>query len=189
MPQLSKILAEQTDFLTNKIVVPQFFSLTDRQRFFMQCGDLFATWRTERNQTEGNYAVTSLMLELTKQLVRKLLPGAARHSRKLQTALVYIHDNRCNPITVANVAEACMCHEKYLTFLFKKELGVSPKKYIVQSKIDFAKSILISNNCSVKDVACFTGYEDEHLFMRQFRKETGMTPTEYRHNGKRTADK
>ena len=76
-----------------------------------------------------------------------------------------------------------------MTYLFKKELGVSPKRYITQSKIDFAKSILISSNCSVKDVACFTGYEDEHLFMRQFRKERGMTPTEYRHSGKRTAGK
>lgn len=189
MPQLAEALTNSTDFLTNKIVVPQYFPLADRQRFFMQCGDLFATWRTEHNQTEGDYAVTSLMLELTKQLVRKLLPEAARHSRKLQTALVYIRDNRCDPITVADVAEACMCHEKYLTYLFKKELGVSPKRYITQSKIDFAKSILISSNCSVKDVACFTGYEDEHLFMRQFRKETGMTPTEYRHSGKRTAGK
>lgn len=178
--QLVDKLTNCKDFLYNKVVVPQFFTPSDKQRLMLQCGDLFNDWRNERNQTKGDYAVTLIMLELTRQLVHDLLPKDVFHSRKLQAALVYIQDNLNEPTTVADVAEACMCHEKYLTYLFKKELGVSPKKYIVSKKIDLAKSILMSGNCSVKDVAMFTGYEDEHLFMRQFRKETGMTPSQYR---------
>lgn len=178
--QLASKIRQDEEFLRNKIVVPQFFSLTNKQLFFMKCGNLFNSARTYPNQTMDDYAVTTVMLELTKQVVKELFPDSTRISSKIQTALVYIQDNINVPFTVADVAETCMCHEKYLAYLFKKELGISPKQYVTRKKMDLAKAILLSTNCSVRDVAAFTGYEDEHLFMRQFHKETGMTPTQYR---------
>ena len=67
-----------------------------------------------------------------------------------------------------------------LEHLYKKAFGVSIKQDILASRIDYAKRLLLTTNLSVAQIAEKLGYGSDYGFMKQFAKNVGMTPTEYR---------
>ncbi len=46
-------------------------------------------------------------------------------------------------------------------------------------KIDFARQLIRDNDMNFTQISDFLGYSSIHYFSRQFKKITGMTPTEY----------
>lgn len=68
----------------------------------------------------------------------------------------------------------------YLTDLLKKETGRRVKDHINEFIIDKAKTILLSENDSVSEIAFTLGFNYPHYFSRMFKAKTGMTPREYR---------
>jgi AraC family transcriptional regulator of arabinose operon len=63
---------------------------------------------------------------------------------------------------------------------FKKYTGCSPKQYITNLRIQHGKELLNNRYMSVNDVSTMVGYENQLYFSRIFRKNTGMSPSEYR---------
>jgi len=63
---------------------------------------------------------------------------------------------------------------------FKKYTGYAPKQYITNLRIQHAKELLNNRYLSVNDVSALVGYENQLYFSRIFRKNTGMSPSEYR---------
>lgn len=68
----------------------------------------------------------------------------------------------------------------YLNDLLKKETGKSIKEYIDSSVVDQAKSILLSTNKKVSEVAYDLGFDYPQSFTRLFKNKIGMSPSEYR---------
>jgi AraC-like DNA-binding protein len=63
---------------------------------------------------------------------------------------------------------------------FTRDMGVSPKDFIIQVKLDQAKHLLATTTLSVKQIADRSGWYDTAHFCRQFVRLVGMTPKEYR---------
>lgn len=68
----------------------------------------------------------------------------------------------------------------YFQHLYKDFFGISCRHDIIQARIELAKFYLSTTNMPVRAVAAMTGYDNELHFMRQFKKFTGMTPTQHR---------
>jgi AraC family transcriptional regulator of arabinose operon len=51
---------------------------------------------------------------------------------------------------------------------------------VIACKIPYAKTSLAATGGTVREIATLCGYENEEHFMRQFKREVGLTPTEYR---------
>ena len=64
--------------------------------------------------------------------------------------------------------------------LFAAETGVSPARYRILRRIDHAKTLLMEGRVPVKLIAEQLGYCDVYFFARQFKQETGRTPSEFR---------
>lgn len=67
----------------------------------------------------------------------------------------------------------------YLQKIYTQTFGVSCAQDIQNSKIQHAKQLLLHTNLTLQNIALKCGYDYSH-FMRLFKKETGMTPTDYR---------
>jgi AraC family transcriptional regulator len=64
--------------------------------------------------------------------------------------------------------------------LFKSALGVSPSRYHINLRINLARRLLRETKKSVVDVALEVGYANPSHFAQLFRRETGLSPSDYR---------
>lgn len=106
--------------------------------------------------------------------------GGGKKRIRLNAAKAFIETNYSFPISADDIAEAAGITRITLFRLFRTELGVTPAEYLIRCRISRAKGLLSSTDLSVSAVAVSSGYEDPMYFSRAFRKETGMSPTEYR---------
>ncbi|MBM6995313.1 AraC family transcriptional regulator [Paenibacillus sp. DXFW5] len=70
-------------------------------------------------------------------------------------------------------------HRAHLFNAFKARTGLSPKQYLTKVRIDKAKELL-TGSLTVDQIASSVGFNDALYFSRQFKKSTGMSPSEYR---------
>jgi AraC family transcriptional regulator len=68
----------------------------------------------------------------------------------------------------------------YFTRLFKSAMGMSPSRYLLTLRMDEARRLLRETKRSVVDVALDVGYANPSHFARFFRRETGLSPSDYR---------
>lgn len=107
-------------------------------------------------------------------------------SAQIILCLDYINDHLHDNITVTELAEHVDLTVKYLSKLFKKEMECSINEYIRRMKIEEAKSLLKYSYKSSTEIANDLGFVSQSYFISVFKKETGMTPREYRQDNFRT---
>lgn len=116
------------------------------------------------------------------RLFAALLSDAAREpiSDPIRAALDIIKYNYNNDLNVKALADSLFLDSAYFSRLFKKRVGLSPKQYILQMRLDKAKDLLASTNYSVKEIAATVGYSDPLYFSRLFCASESMTPSRWR---------
>lgn len=103
--------------------------------------------------------------------------------QKIKPAVEYIEENFLNKnISCEYLAEICSISYSYLQKLFNEKYGVSPKRYVIQLKINYACDLLKSGDYSVSETAAMSGFDDLYFFSRQFKEYVGMPPIKYKNN-------
>lgn len=64
--------------------------------------------------------------------------------------------------------------------LFKEQTGMSPYNYLSGLRVDNAATLLEQTDMKIKDIAQQCGYEDPLYFTQAFKREKGVTPSQYR---------
>lgn len=101
-------------------------------------------------------------------------------SKQIQRCTDYINANLDKKINASDLASLVGYTEYYLTNKFKKETGLSVNDYIKVHKIDRAKTLLISSDLSINEIANNLGFSSRNYFSRIFLEVTGKTPLQYR---------
>ncbi len=109
-----------------------------------------------------------------------LLDENLSNEYKLNQTLNYIEKNFKKNITLKEVAEYMNYSTTYFSKSFKKYVGVNFNKYITQIRVQEAKRVLRETNISINDLAFDMGYNEPNYFCKVFKKEEGITPSEYR---------
>ena len=136
----------------------------------------------EYRQERPGYAL--LLRALISELLLELIRGSAErlaHDRggRIDAALRAMRENPAKAWTVSELARLCGYHPSYFTSLFARELGSNPKHYLIQERIKQAKQSLLRGE-SIDSIAERLGYGSIHYFSNNFKKETGLSPREYR---------
>ncbi|MOA01751.1 HTH-type transcriptional activator Btr [compost metagenome] len=92
----------------------------------------------------------------------------------------YVDTRLHTSISIDQMAEAVHLHPNYFIAYFKKHFGIPPLKYVNRKRCDRAKQLLTSTSLSIKEIADQTGFKETNHFAKFFRKETSLSPTEYR---------
>lgn len=82
--------------------------------------------------------------------------------------------------TVKFMASELNLSARYLSDLLKQETGKTALEHIHISLLIEAKKLLLSTTNTVSETAYMLGFENPPYFSRLFKKEVGLTPTEYR---------
>lgn len=98
----------------------------------------------------------------------------------IKTVLTYIRENYKEKIYVSDLAELVSLNEQYFCRFFKKAIGRSPISYVNEYRIKQSLRLLEETDLPVMDVCLECGYNNLGNFLREFRKQTGTTPLQYR---------
>jgi len=104
-------------------------------------------------------------------------------SLKIGRSIDFILKNYKNcDLSIKEIAEKSLMSEVYFRKLFKEEYGVSPRKYIIDLRIQNAAGLISAGYYSLKEVAYMSGYNDYKYFSVEFKKKMGLSPSEYLYN-------
>lgn len=101
------------------------------------------------------------------------------YSKGVSFAIRYISDALHTRLTADEIAEKAGYQRNYFSELFRRETGVTITRYILERKIEAAKS-LISGGIELSQIAEMLGFSSQSHFCTRFKTVTGMTPGEYR---------
>jgi len=126
-------------------------------------------------------------LEIVRSL-RKVLPiRQCEHVHKgnnydtVREVMRIIAENYSDPDLDLNwVASELPMSPTVLSRILNRQVGISFRQLLATTRIEEAKRMLASRQYSVKEVAARAGFSDSHYFSRTFKKQTGLSASEYR---------
>lgn len=98
----------------------------------------------------------------------------------VQNVLEYMHANYNQELSLKTLSQRFHVNPIYLGQLFQKELGVVFSEYINHYRLEKAKELLKSTHLRAGEIGKQVGYSDTTYFYKQFKKNVGATPTEWR---------
>ncbi|HZY82578.1 MAG TPA: AraC family transcriptional regulator [Cyclobacteriaceae bacterium] len=98
-----------------------------------------------------------------------------------QLAMVseYIHSRLGQNISLKDLCSLVNLSRYHFTRLFKGTLGTTPHRYILQCKVEYAKTLMTKRKGSILDAAYQLSFSDHAHFTNTFRKLTGITPKSF----------
>ena len=101
-------------------------------------------------------------------------------SKAVRTAVNYIYEHLHTRITLETLASVTNLSSPYFSRLFKKETGYSVSEYILNKKLETAKSMLASSSYSIAEISASLAFPSQSYFTNVLKKDCGLTPKEYR---------
>ncbi len=159
------------------IVVPN----SSTEPIFERIGELVRTADVD-NADETMTACAKLMCDL--------IITAATEYRKEQRATVstaerikdYIDSGLSYNVSLDDIAQHFFLNKSYIISIFSEKYGYTPKQYILQRKMQAARSMLRENMYSIAEISDILSFSSSQHFSSLFKKKEGISPDEYRRN-------
>jgi two-component system response regulator YesN len=117
----------------------------------------------------------------TRSFLYELFDQKKNNSYELiSLAKQYVMDHLSEDLSVASVAEHFYITPNYFSRLFKRVAGECCNDYIVRQRMERAKIMLKTTEYKTGKIAYLIGYRDTNYFSLAFKKQVGVSPTEYR---------
>lgn len=168
--------------ITNEMrVLPTGTSL-DYARIFKQM-----IHELQRCQTHYPEILTLLLRQLFILIHRQL---TREHTRKndyldeeMSLAMQFFNDNYNTEVNIEEYASARGMSVSWFIRSFKQYTHTTPMQYIVSRRITNAQMLLETTNYNITEIGQIVGYDNPLYFSRIFRKQKGMSPSDYRKLG------
>lgn len=141
-----------------------------RDEFILQLEELNRIDETRRLSRTMLYTFTEKVLQVKDE----------QYSQTIASCRNYIVKRVYEEINHNDIASMIDLSPKYLSVLFKKEVGITISEYIQQTKIEEAKKLLAHSSNTILDISSLLNFSDQSYFTKVFRKFAGITPKVYR---------
>lgn len=133
----------------------------------------------------SNSELRSWFVGKFKEACRNMSTKKEEHENQLVVrAQEYIQKNFQKDLSLDDVSRQMDLSPYYFSKLFKEETGSNFVEYVTNLRIAQAKELLEKEEYSMKEICVQVGYSDPNYFSRIFKKNVGVTPTEYRERRK-----
>ncbi|MFD1175950.1 response regulator [Paenibacillus puldeungensis] len=122
----------------------------------------------------------SFMVRTVKHIVTYMEEQRKTSSNQVVKDIInLLNEEMDQELTLHTVADRLYINSSYLSRLFKQEMGVAFSNYVLERKMERAKSLLQEGH-KVYDAARLVGYRDVSYFTKVFRKYWGVNPGEFK---------
>ena len=120
-----------------------------------------------------------VFMEILQKLSKTVAPTPLANPYAL-AAKEFCDKNLYSKITLADIADHTALSVSQLNRLFKKEFNMTAYAYLLQTRINTAKSLLKGTALSINEIAYMLKFADEHYFSNIFKEKTGISPSRFR---------
>lgn len=100
------------------------------------------------------------------------------YDKTTEKIIKYINENLHENLSIDDLADKFELSKHYLMRKFKKQTGHSIHNYIIQKRLIYAIELMKSNSY-MYEIAEITGFSEYSTFVRAFKKNYGISPTQY----------
>ncbi len=122
------------------------------------------------------YRLFDILLSPTRQVQKEVSPVVA--------AIEHIRSNYGSPLTLEELASIAQLSPFYFSRVFKQQTGFAPMDYVINTRIEHAKSMLLTTGKSISEIAEEVGYTNSGSLINLFAKRVGESPGQYRKSHK-----
>jgi len=99
---------------------------------------------------------------------------------RLEETISYMENRYTEPLDIGKLAKRACMSEGHFIRTFKRAFGLSPIEFLIRHRILKACVLLTDTDQPITTIAFDTGFNDGNYFSRQFRKTSGISPSEFR---------
>ncbi len=141
----------------------------------------------EIRQKDNNYEmiIQNILEILMVQIVRKTnnaisYVATKRISKEIKQIEEYINNHFAEEISLDTLSKLTYLNKYYIIHEFKEYKGVSPINFLIARRIDEAKNLLATTDYTIAKIGELTGFSSQSYFSQIFKKETNVSPNQYR---------
>lgn len=127
-------------------------------------------WDAMKEKAEQQIRYLVKVVRFSKQMVR---------SELVTQTIQFMEEHYQEEISLQEVADQLGVTPQHLSKLFKKETGKNYIDWLTHLRIEKAKEILLTGKVSIREVGYLVGIQDPNYFSRLFKKNVGVSPSEY----------
>ncbi|WP_426448860.1 AraC family transcriptional regulator [Paenibacillus sp. S-38] len=151
-------------------------------------GDVYHTLKSLvlelSDQSRGGFMVQLLLSQLLLRVARLAAEAEERQANPgdlyVKKVISYLHHHYDCDLRVKELAEAVNLHPSYLHRIFRMHTGSSIVEYLTALRIEKAKMLLAKTDIPVIEIPGYIGMNSRQYFSAVFKKQTGLTPLQYR---------
>lgn len=122
-----------------------------------------------------------LTTALTAMVESATPPKSIRNnSAAIEEVVYYINAHLDEELSISELAQMASFSEYHFIRVFSDVVGMTPRKYIINVRMDYAKYLLKTTVLPITEIGYMIGYSSESMFCSSFKKHAGVTPSEYR---------
>ena len=160
-------------FVTNTALPAQLNDVMTLQK----AGHIFKSMKAAQDMSSGK---TEFLCAKLWELFSAILENNETNLDYIETSLNIIHAEYMLGITVQELADRLNLERTYFSHIFKKSVGVSPKKYLLNYRMKRAADLILNYGQSISTTALSVGYNDIYVFSKMFKQFYGVSPTQCR---------
>lgn len=131
----------------------------------------------------ADFTLKELLIRLMQTQARNLILESYHkhaHVNRFAFAVQFIKTHLQQEITIDQLSNMCCMSKPNFFRCFKREFGISPVDYIIQERINAAKTLLQDTNTTISQACYAVGINNLSYFFKLFKRLEGITPNEYR---------
>ena len=149
----------------------------------------FSIIKSDAEATVSNgISKLSNLINLFELLTTSESIGVTSINSAVSDAVRYIDKNLSSALSLDEICDKVHLSKYHFIRIFREKTGMSPFKYIIESRISKAKKLLTYTDESISNIACSVVFSTSSNFCNLFQKYEKISPTEFRRIHKKITD-
>lgn len=161
-------------------------NIEENQEYFIKSFDII---NEEFNSTDifaqsmANAKASEFVISLLRKFKDEIvITNDIKINKQIDYIKNFIDNNYSEDIKLESLSKMAYMKKFHLIAEFKQSYRVTPIDYLILTRIEVTKNLLISTNHSMEEISSIVGFNSQSYFNQVFRKKVGLTPSQFRKN-------